>query len=119
LKILQQIADKVVALLICKNKDYGNSYEILRDRYGPVAFHVRLADKLFRLENVEKNGDHVGETIEDTIKDIIGYCLLELKYRSTKQPVKAQPKISYYDYAEDISTGEITCYERKERKCKK
>lgn len=71
----------IAELLHKKNTDYGNSYEKLREKYGPVAFHVRIADKLNRIEQLDKAGALVNEAITDTIADIIGYCTLELKYR--------------------------------------
>lgn len=72
----------IAALLAKKNRDYGNSYAVLRDEYGTVAFHIRLADKLSRLKQVDGNGTLVlDESAIDTIRDIIGYCALELVYR--------------------------------------
>ncbi len=38
-------------------------------------------DKVSRLKTLVKQNAQVEETIEDTIKDILGYCLLELYYR--------------------------------------
>jgi hypothetical protein len=75
------IAKPIVELLERKNRDYGNSYDKLRDEFGPVAFYVRLTDKLERIKQVDAKGAAVNETAEDTIKDIVGYCLLELRYR--------------------------------------
>jgi len=54
-----------------------------REKYGEIAFLIRIEDKLNRLETLLRNkeiekGD---ESIEDTIKDLMGYCLLELYYR--------------------------------------
>ncbi len=72
----------IAELLKEKNHDYGNSYDRLRDEYGLVAFLVRVADKLSRLKSINEKGAKVkDETTEDTIKDIIGYCTLELNYR--------------------------------------
>ena len=70
-----------------KNTDYGNSYELLRERFGEVAFIVRLFDKVYRLEALYNNGEAkvTDESFEDTIKDIVGYCTLELKYRSERR----------------------------------
>lgn len=77
----KEILDPITELLEKKNRDYGNSYNKLRDEYGPVAFYVRIADKLNRIRQVDANGDAVGERALDTITDIIGYCTLELRYR--------------------------------------
>src|SRR5665648_1107017 len=71
-KILEPIAE----LLMRKNIDYGNSYDKLREEYGPTGFYIRIADKLSRIKQLDANPSHVkDEAIEDTIRDIIG-CLL-------------------------------------------
>lgn len=79
---LNSISGEIINLLIKKNRDYGNSYFKLREEFGRVAFVVRLADKIERLKTLLKNEPQVmDEREEDTIKDIIGYCLLELYFR--------------------------------------
>jgi len=70
-------------LLHKKNADYGNSFYKIRDKYGPVAFYVKLADKIARIEQIDKNKAVVNETAFDTLKDIIGYCVLEIAYRQS------------------------------------
>ena len=48
-----------------------------------VATVVRLSDKLSRLSTLTQLAPRiVNESIEDTLKDLIGYCLLELEYRA-------------------------------------
>ncbi len=85
--VLNSIVLKVVDLLIQKNADYGNSYFKLRDDFGKISFVVRLVDKTERLKNLAKKEPHFpSESEEDTIKDIIGYCLLELYYRYCHNP---------------------------------
>jgi len=71
----------IIETLERKRRDYGGSFERLRDEFGEVAFYVRIWDKILRLQQVDKSGDSVGEAATDTIKDIVGYCLLELRYR--------------------------------------
>jgi len=81
-KILEPIAE----LLMRKNIDYGNSYDKLREEYGPTGFYIRIADKLSRIKQLDANPSHVkDEAIEDTIRDIIGYATLELLYRQNKE----------------------------------
>lgn len=80
--LLNEIIHSVQELLIKKNADYGNSYFELRDEFGKVAFLVRIADKIGRLKTLARLSAQVNESEEDTIKDIIGYCLLELYYRT-------------------------------------
>ncbi len=80
---LDVIVNEVIDTVLKKNKDYGNSYTNIRNKFGDLAFVVRIADKYYRLETL-LNGrkPDVNESVEDTIKDMIGYCLLELQYRS-------------------------------------
>lgn len=81
-KIFHEIANEVADLVSKKNHDYGNSYFKLREEWGEQSFGIRLGDKYHRLTNLLHGTDaKINEKIEDTIQDIIGYCLLELAYR--------------------------------------
>lgn len=76
------ILSPVAELLEQKNHDYGRSYDELREEFGEVSFLIRLGDKMNRLKTLVKNPAKVTtEAAEDTIKDIIGYCTLELCFR--------------------------------------
>jgi len=75
------IVTPIMETLERKRKDYGGSFERLRNEFGETAFYIRIWDKILRLQQVDKNGDNVGEAATDTIRDIVGYCLLELAYR--------------------------------------
>ena len=80
--IFHEIASSVADLVSRKNRDYGSSYWDLRDEWGPMSFGIRLGDKYNRISNLLKREEapEIAESIEDTIRDIIGYCLLELAY---------------------------------------
>lgn len=72
----------VAELLKRKNTDYGNSYNESRSEFGPMAFLLRMNDKFARLKNLTNRDAQVNdESFEDTLRDIIGYCTLELRYR--------------------------------------
>jgi len=73
---------RIVTKLIQKNTDYGNSFFELVDEYGYMAFTIRLSDKLGRIKTVLKNSKLAvqDESVQDTIDDIIGYCLLYKAY---------------------------------------
>ncbi len=79
-------AESIVDTVIKKNKDYGSSYNATRNKFGDVAFLIRVSDKYYRLANLLGTNslpmEVIDEKIEDTIRDIIGYCLLELNYRN-------------------------------------
>ena len=73
--------DDVLDLLIAKNHDYGNSAlmvpSLLPTLTPSEAILVRLSDKRARLNNLVNGApDTVGESIDDTLKDIIGYLVL-------------------------------------------
>ena len=80
--LLDSIAGEVVDLLARKNHDYGGSYVKLRDEFGPDSFLIRLGDKYNRLLALRGKQALIGESTDDTIRDIVGYCLLELAYRA-------------------------------------
>lgn len=87
-EIFRRIAIQMAEALSRKSADYGNSYFVLRSEWGPMSFGARLGDKYYRLTNLLRgHKPQVDETIEDTIRDIIGYCLLELAYRELDEEV--------------------------------
>lgn len=80
--VFHRIAADMAEIVSRKNSDYGNSYFRLRSEWGAVSFGARLGDKYYRLTNLlQGHMPQVNESVEDTIRDIVGYCLLELAYR--------------------------------------
>ena len=76
----------IAELLEKKNTDYGDSFKKLRDEYGPTSFYIRLTDKFNRLKQLDKAGALVkDETVIDTLKDMIGYVTLEIRYREAQK----------------------------------
>ena len=69
-----------------KNQDYGDSFAIVRAKV-PDAIRVRLWDKMLRLDNLLSGADALvqSETIEDTLKDMANYCLMELIERQLEK----------------------------------
>ena len=79
------ILKQLETLLIKKNKDYNSSFDRTVDEYGYVVIAIRLEDKINRLNNLIKNNNEVkDESIEDTLLDIAGYCVLSLIYLENK-----------------------------------
>lgn len=78
---LDEIAGGIVEMLLKKNTDYGDSYRRLRDEFGPDSFLIRIGDKYHRLMALRGKEALVSETTDDTIRDIVGYCFLEMVYR--------------------------------------
>lgn len=79
---VKEISLEIADLVEKKNKDYGNSFDKTIKEYGMTAYFLRLEDKLSRLKslNMSQEKPLVNESIEDTLKDIVGYSLLMLNY---------------------------------------
>jgi len=79
-EILDKICSEITELLIKKNSDYGDSFFELMDEFGFLSFLVRIYDKVGRLKMIHKKGkiEVREESVNDSIRDIIGYCLLYL-----------------------------------------
>ena len=81
----RQIAEEglaLILLLLAKNRDYGGSAwssPLLCPSLPPsVAIRVRMSDKIARLVSLDARGPSVDESVKDTLRDLAGYCLLEL-----------------------------------------
>lgn len=74
---------QVVGMLLEKNAAYGSSafkpISVFARSMDPLAqIHVRMDDKLARLAMGHEISD---ESFADTIRDLAGYCILELVAR--------------------------------------
>lgn len=83
--------DGLCALLLQKNKDYGSAIEespFLAPEVPPTtAVFVRLSDKCKRIQNLRTVNDVcVEESLEDSIRDVAGYCILLLAYVNAPTP---------------------------------
>ena len=82
---IRQMALEIAQLVEKNNHDYDNSFDKTMDKYGDTAYFLRIEDKLNRLINLSKKEAKVNdEKVEDTLKDIIGYTLLMIKYKNKK-----------------------------------
>ena len=76
---ITKISIEVAGLVEKKNRDYNNSFDKTLAEYGDTAYFLRIEDKLSRLKSLsKKDAQVVEESIEDTLKDIVGYTLLML-----------------------------------------
>lgn len=82
---ITNIAMEVVNLVEKKNRDYGNSFDRTLYEYGDVAYFLRIEDKLNRLKSLVNRETEINESIEDTLKDIIGYTLLMINNKRCKK----------------------------------
>ena len=82
---IKKIAVEVAELVEKKNRDYGKSFDNTLNEYGDVAYFLRIEDKLSRLKSLsKKEAAVIDESIEDTLKDIIGYTLLMINNKRNK-----------------------------------
>ena len=75
------IAKEIAELVEKKDKDYNSAFSKTLKEYGDVAYFLRIDDKLNRLKSLllcSKDAE-INESVEDTLKDIVGYTLLMLK----------------------------------------
>ena len=76
-----ELATEIAELVEKKDKDYNSAFSKTLKEYGNVVYFIRIDDKLNRLKNLmlNNNSGEINESVEDTLKDIIGYTLLMLK----------------------------------------
>ena len=70
--------DTAFEMYMDKNKDYNNSSEKQIKHFGHDAFYFRLTDKISRLVAYDGNLKVKDEKLQDTILDLINYCMIYL-----------------------------------------
>lgn len=73
-----------------KNSDYGDSFSKLRIEYGNTAILIRLEDKLGRLKRLMQGSKQQvkDESIDDSLKDLANYAIMELVERRIESESK-------------------------------
>lgn len=66
---------QMIATLCKKQHDYGHGNI---NRFGTYGVIVRLSDKIERLDNLDKINTPHNESRQDTLMDIVGYCVIAL-----------------------------------------
>lgn len=76
----RQIAEEITSLYEKKDKAYGNSFGETYEKLGIISAVTRISDKYNRLCNlaVNKDIDNLGESLEDTLKDMAAYCIMTI-----------------------------------------
>lgn len=74
------IANELCDLYEKKNKAYGNSFGDTYKKLGIISAVTRISDKYNRLCNLATNPniDNLGESVEDTLKDLAAYSIMTL-----------------------------------------
>lgn len=73
-----EIVNEMANLYTKKNNNYGDSFGKLFQDLGPIAGLVPLHNKLDRLTNLVRGGQNDFESIEDTLKDLACYAVMNL-----------------------------------------
>lgn len=79
-KKFRKIAEEICNLYEKKNKAYGNSFGETYQKLGIISAVTRISDKYNRLCNLATNPDvdNLGESLEDTLKDMAAYSIMTL-----------------------------------------
>lgn len=75
------IANEVGELVEEKNLHYDRAFDKMVDEYGHTYYLSKLEEKLSRIKYLARKDVVHEESIEDSLKDLIGYALLTLNYR--------------------------------------
>ena len=77
-KNFKQIATELGELYEKKNNAYGNSFSETFKKLGIISAVTRISDKYNRLCNLSTNTniDDLGESLEDTLRDMASYCIM-------------------------------------------
>lgn len=78
---LTRVANQMVDTYKRKNADYGDSFGESINHYGPVAAHVRIGDKINRLQSLvlkKQTAQVKDESIADTYLDLACYAIMTL-----------------------------------------
>lgn len=78
---LTRVANQMVDTYKRKNADYGDSFGESINHYGPVASHVRIGDKINRLQSLvlkKQTAQVKDESIADTYLDLACYAIMTL-----------------------------------------
>ncbi len=77
LKQFDEVCAELKEIYRRKNIDYGDSFKISLEKFGRMAYVVRAADKMLRLEQLVDNGAEVNdEAFEDTVRDLANYSIM-------------------------------------------
>lgn len=79
-EIFKEISESLCHLYEAKNRAYGDSFGSTFNKLGIISAVTRISDKYNRLCNLATNPDidNLGESIEDTLKDMASYCVMTL-----------------------------------------
>lgn len=76
----KKIAEEMTSLYESKDRCYADSFGKTYDKLGIISAVTRISDKYNRLCNLVTNPDvdDLGESIDDTLRDMAAYCIMTL-----------------------------------------
>ena len=88
----RSIVNKMADLYEKKNSNYGDSFGQLYKELGPTAGLVPLWNKLHRATSLIKGDENHFESLEDTLKDLACYAIMNLIEMKVEQESKCHSK---------------------------
>lgn len=103
-KKFKEIANSLGELYEQKNKCYNNSFGDTYKKLGIISAVTRISDKYNRLCNLAVNPDidNLGESIEDTLKDLASYAIMTLIELDNKKIVGTNVNDNLFVFKGDI-----------------
>lgn len=97
----KKIAKELGDLYEKKNLAYGNSFSDTYNKLGIISAITRISDKFNRLCNLATNPDidNLGESLEDTLRDMASYCIMTVMELENSRKVSAEFSIVIPDDA--------------------
>lgn len=96
----RSIVNKMADLYEKKNSNYGDSFGQLYKELGPTAGLVPLWNKLHRATSLIKGDENHFESLEDTLKDLACYAIMNLIEMKAEQESKCKSNAKK-DYSPD------------------
>ena len=89
----REIAKELGDLYEKKNLAYGNSFSDTYNKLGLISAVTRISDKFNRLCNLATHPDidNLGESLEDTLRDMASYCIMTVMEIAPKKSTIKQP----------------------------
>ena len=96
-----KIATELGELYEVKDRAYGSSFADTYKKLGLISAVTRISDKFNRLCNIATNPDidNLGESLEDTLRDMASYCIMTVMELENSRKVSAEFSIVIPDDA--------------------
>lgn len=97
------VCKELTELYARKNHDYGDSFHITFQKWGPTMSAIRLEDKLQRFEKLIRSDSEVkNESIRDTLIDLANYAIMTVMELDRLYKIAEEKKQYYKEHPEEI-----------------